>query len=435
MAIQPPRGTRDFAPREMIKRSYVIETIRNIYHLYGFDSLTTPGFESWELLSFKGAGEALKDEIYSFKDKSRRGLGLRFDLTTSLARFAANNPQMPKPLKVYQIGRVWRYDRPQAGRFREFWQADADIIGSSSLESEAECIALASESLKHLGFRDFQIRINSRKILNGIMEFLGIEKRKETRVFRSLDKLTKIGERGVGKELKKTGVKPKNIRGLLELVRISGKPESIVKRYTPTLGTISIAKEGLRDMQEVAERLKAYKNLGDVVLDFSLVRGLDYYTGSIFEILIPGREGLGSIAGGGRYDNLIENLGGKWTPAIGISFGIERLVEIMEKEGMFKLPKTRTEIFIVSVDESVREDAVKLSQELRKSGISAEIDLMSRGMSRQLDYVNKAGIPYSLILGPKEVRSRRYILKEMRSGTQAKITLKNLIKEFGKSRP
>ncbi|MFH1294505.1 MAG: HisS family protein, partial [Candidatus Aenigmatarchaeota archaeon] len=203
MTLQTPRGTRDLVPEEMEKRNRIIDIIRKTYESYGFLPLETPAFESWELLSKKGGGgDAIKDEIYYFKDKSGRELALRFDLTVPLSRFIATNPQIAKPFKRYQIGRVWRYDRPQAGRFREFEQADIDIIGSASMEADAECIAAVSDVLKSLGLKNFVIRVNNRKILNSMIKSLNLEKKAKD-IFRILDKMEKAGENETTEELKK----------------------------------------------------------------------------------------------------------------------------------------------------------------------------------------------------------------------------------------
>ena len=190
--FQTPRGTRDFPPEEMMKRQYVFDTIRQVFESFGFSPMETPAFESWELLSAKGGGgEEVKDEIYYFRDKSNRELGLRFDLTVPMARFVASNPQLAKPFKRYQIGRAWRYDRPQAGRFREFWQADVDVIGAEGTDADAECIAVAVEALKRLGFSRFTVRLNSRKVLNSTIKSAGVDAKDAAQVFRALDKLEK----------------------------------------------------------------------------------------------------------------------------------------------------------------------------------------------------------------------------------------------------
>lgn len=427
--FQPPRGTRDFPPEEMRKRNFIVETIRSVFERFGFEPLETPAFESWGLLSKKGSGgEEIKDEIYYFKDKSERELGLRFDLTVPMARFVASNPQLQKPFKRYQIGRVWRYDRPQAGRFREFLQADVDIIGSEKMDSEAECLAVAVFALKALGFKDFSIRLNNRKILNGLIEFVKIPEAKSQDVFRILDKLEKIGEKGVLEELeKKIG---KKAREILKLINVKGKPETVLKKQKSLLKNITIALEGLKELGEIITKTRAYGINKEIVIDLSLVRGLDYYTGPIYEVSAKTGKDIGSLAGGGRYDNLIELYGGRPTPATGFSFGVERIYEVMSREKMFRLPKTQTKVFVVSLNEKTLKTSIKLAQKLRNSGIPTQTDVMGRGLQKQLEYANKIGIPYSIIVGEREVKENKFILKDMGTGKQRKLKIDKIMKEL-----
>ncbi len=431
MAIQPPRGTRDFMPAEMIKREYLLEMVRAVFEDYGFQPLGTPAFESWELLSKKGSGgEAVKDEIYYFRDKAKRGMGLRFDLTVPLARVVAANPQLPKPFKRYQIGRAWRYDRPQAGRLREFLQADADIVGSDKLDCEAECLALAVNALFQLGFRKFRVRINNRKILNGIMEASGVRKGGEAEVLRVLDKMEKIGPGGVRKELKSL-LSPRKAEAIMKAIERRGSPTSML-RSRPEIEASTVADRGLDELRELVDKCMVYGIGKFLEIDFSLVRGLDYYTGPIFEVSIDTGKNVGSVAGGGRYDNLIELYGGKWTPAVGISLGIERIYEIMESEGMFKQPGTRTEVFVVAVDDSVRTDAVRVAQEIRSKFANAETDLMGRDVRKQMAYINAEGIPFAVFVGPAELKKDRFTVRDMKTGKEAGLTMSQMAKNFGK---
>jgi histidyl-tRNA synthetase len=429
MAIQPLRGMRDFLPEQMIRRQYLMDLIRAVFEDYGFSPMETPAMESMELLGRKGVGgEDVDNEIYTFRDKGDRRVGLRFDLTVPMARVVAANPQLKKPFKRYQISRVWRYDRPQAGRFREFWQADADIVGTRSMDAEAECLAIAVSVLRQLGFRKFRIRLNNRKILNGMVELLSVKKDRYPQVFRTLDKLDKIGKDGVRKELKGI-LKPKEIGMMMEFIERRGKPTSVMKRDLDVF-TTTVGDKGREELLGIVEKAKAYGIDKLIEIDFSLVRGLDYYTGPIFEVSIESGN-LGSVAGGGRYDNLIELYGGRWTPATGFSFGIERLFEIMEAEGMFTQPGTRTEFFVVAVDENCREEAIRVAEELRKAYLDTETDLMGRDMKKQLEYAAKSGIPYAVIVGEKEIKSKRFGFKDLRSGKQASMRVEEIIKHFG----
>jgi len=425
MKFQPPKGTRDFLPEEMVRREYVIETIKRIFVAYGFDEIQTPVFEKWELLT-KKCGEDIKQQIFEFEDKAGRKLGLRFDLTVGMVRVIANNPQLPKPVKRYCIAPVWRYEEVTAGRKREFYQADIDIVGSKSMEAEAECIACAVDCLKALGFEDFKIYINNRKILDGILKFVSISEKKNLEIFRIIDKLEKIGKENVEKELEKIGIKKEKIKKLMEIISFKGKQE-ILERLEE-LKKIKIAEEGIKELKEIYKFSKFYDFSNFLFVNLSLARGLDYYTGPIFEIVAKAKKQVGSIAGGGRYDNLIELLGGRPTPATGISLGIERIIEIMKTEKMLDLPRTKVKVFVANVNEKVKEKAVEVAQKLRKEGIPCQTDLMGRNLKKQLEFADSLGIPFCIIVGEKEVKENKFKLKNMKEKTEESLSLEEIIK-------
>jgi len=425
MKFQPPKGTRDFLPEEMVRREYVIETIKRIFVAYGFDEIQTPVFEKWELLT-KKCGEDIKQQIFEFEDKAGRKLGLRFDLTVGMARVIANNPQLPKPVKRYCIAPVWRYEEVTAGRKREFYQADIDIVGSKSMEAEAECIACAVDCLKALGFEDFKIYINNRKILDGILKFVSISEKKNLEIFRIIDKLEKIGKENVEKELEKIGIKKEKIKKLMKIISFKGKQE-ILERLEE-LKKIKIAEEGIKELKEIYKFSKFYGFSNFLFVNLSLARGLDYYTGPIFEIVAKAKKQVGSIAGGGRYDNLIELLGGRPTPATGISLGIERIIEIMKTERMLDLPRTKVKVFVANVNEKMKEKAVEVAQKLRKEGIPCQTDLMGRNLKKQLEFANSLGVPFCIIVGEKEVKENKFKLKNMKEKTEESLSLEEIIK-------
>jgi histidyl-tRNA synthetase len=411
--FQPPRGTRDFLPEEMIKRQYIISRITDVFEKWGFDSLETPAFEDWKLLAAKG-GEDIKNEIYYFKDKSNRELGLRFDFTVPLARLVASNPQLPKPFRRYQIGPVWRYDNPGAGRYREFWQADVDIVGAPAGEADALCIAVACDVMQALGFKEFSIRLNNRKIVEAFIISIGL-KNEVTNVLRSIDKLEKIGEKSVGEELKEKRVDIAKIKKIMEFVKSKSLDE--VKKHAEKE---ELGKKGIQELEEIFDYLESFGFSEYVKFDASLVRGLEYYTGPVFEI----GAGLNvSVGGGGRYDNLVESFGGKQTPATGISFGIDRLVLAMEEKKLFKTEKTKTKVYIAPVADEAVKDAMQLAKKLISLGVPTEFDLMKRSLSKELDYANSKGIPFVIVLGEKEIRSGKIKLRDMKTGQEYEINL------------
>jgi histidyl-tRNA synthetase len=427
MKFKSPKGTKDYLPEEMIKRQFVLEVIRKKFEDYGFDCLETPIIEDWNLLAAK-CGEEIKQQIFKFEDKAGRELGLRFDLTIGMARVIANNPQLPKPFKRYYIAPVWRYEDVTKGRKREFWQADIDIVGVKGMEAEAECLACAIDCIKSLGFKDFQIILNNRKILDGLLKLAEIPLEKNLEVFRAIDKLTKIGKDGVKKELEKVGIEEEQIKKLFKLLEIKGDAEEVLERAKKLLKGIESAEEGLNELEEIFELGRIYGFSNYVVISFSLARGLDYYTGPIFEIIVKTAEKMGSIAGGGRYDKLIEIFGGKQTPATGISLGIERIVQIMEEEKLFKLPKTKVKVFVANVDEKVKAEAIKISQKLRERGIACQTDLMKRSLTKQLEYCNSVGIPFVLIVGEKELKEKKFKIKDMKKKIEKKLKLEEIFK-------
>ena len=421
MGFKTPKGTRDFLPEEMIRRDYVIQTIKKIFEIYGFSAIDTPAFEDWKLL-MKKCGEDIKEQIYRFKDKANRELGLRFDPTVPMCRVVANNPQLPKPFKRYYIGPMWRYEEVKAGRLRQFYQADVDIVGSDSTEAETESLSCAIDCLRALGFKDFTVIINNRKILDGFIELIGADRNKDKDIFRAIDKLEKFGEGSVKKELKNCGLKDKQIKQILTLIKIKDVDDA-----KKLLKGIKIAEEGIKELKEIFEKGKIYKIFEMLKLDFSLARGLDYYTGPIFEIKVKGYEKYGSIAAGGRYDNLIELLGGKPTPATGISLGIERIVEIMEKEKMFDSMERKTKVFVANPSEDVKDDVLKIVQELRKNTIPADFDIKNRKLTKQLEYADTVGIPFTIIVGKKELDSGIVKVRDMKARKEVEVKIDDLV--------
>lgn len=419
MEFQTPKGTRDFLPQEMIRRQFVIEKIQNVFERFGFEPFNTPAFEEFELLSAK-SGEDVKRQIYDFEDKGGRRLGLRFDLTVPLARVVASNPQLPKPFKRYAVAPVWRYEEVTAARKREFWQCDADIVGSSSMEADVECIAAAVECFKELGFKDFVVFVNDRKILDGFIEIIGADKSKDLDIFRAVDKLKKFSEETVITELKKINLNDNQIAKILKLVAANfGEVNKLLSKS-------AIGKEGLNELEEIMRFAKIYGIDKMIKTDFALARGIDYYTGPIYEIVIKDYEKYGSVAGGGRYDKLIETFGGRPTAATGISLGIERIMEIMEQEKMFKLEKTQTKVFVAPVSGNVKNDAVNILNDLRKNGINCQTDLMNRSLGKQLEYADSVGIPFVLIVGEKELKRKKVKIRNMKTKKEKEILISKL---------
>lgn len=402
--FQPAKGTRDIPPEEMRRLLFVFDTCRKVFEKYGFAPLETPAFENFELLAAKG-GEGVKDEIYFFKDKGGRDLGLRFDMTVGLARFIANNPNMQKPFKRYAFGKVWRYDNPQAMRWREFYQIDIDTIGSPQVEADAECLACFCDCLDALGIKDYYIRVNNRNLLKAFLASKGILEKNLDEWFRIIDKLDKIGKDGVEKELMEKGFDKKIVKSVLDNL------EKVSDNYGKLKNL-----EGYREISRLMELAESYDISEKIKFDISLVRGLEYYTGLVFEIGI--RDVKVSLGGGGRYDRMIKSFGGPDLPATGISFGLSRLIQYMEEKKLFSIPKSVVKVFIANVDENSKNYATEVAQKLRKNGITSETDLMGKRLGKQLEYASSAGIPFVAIIGEDEIRQKSVKLRNMKTGKE-----------------
>ncbi len=415
--MQPVRGMKDWSGDEAWKREYVLERIKSVFQSYGYEPLETPAVEYFETLAAKGGGgEEIKEEIYYFKDKADRELGLRFDLTVPTARFIASNPTMPKPYKRYAIGKVWRYDRPQAGRYREFTQADIDIFGSPSLWADLEIVAVAAEVMKKLGFKNFKIRINNRKVLEAMVLASGIPENKVIDAFRAIDKLDKIGWDGITKELRAKGVP--NYEKLVSIIR-----ENNLEKIREELEKFDVGRAGLVEIDGLMKLVKDTGLEKWVELDLTLVRGLEYYTGNVFEIKAGGQWSCG---GGGRYDKLVEIYGGRPTPAVGISFGVERVIQLMEDSKLFPENYRPTVVYIAPIQ--AKKEAWKIGQKLIGMGLACDIDLMERKLNKQFDYAKAKGYRWFLIVGKKDLEKNRITLKDLETGEEWKIDLVDLEK-------
>jgi histidyl-tRNA synthetase len=415
------KGTRDFLPEEMILRQQVLEKIKCVFDTFGFQPMETSALEPWEILSKKGAGgDEILNETYNFKDKGDRMIGLRYDLTVPLARVMSENPNLPLPFKRYQMSSVWRYGDVAKARFREFLQCDVDIIGSENSLADAEVIACALSCFNALGFKDFYLRLNNRKTLNAILKKSGVDEGKFADVLRSIDKMDKIPIDDIVKEIEGKGIAKTTIKKVLKYMEMKGEPQKIFKEIEGL--------DGVNELQDIISYLKSMKLDSNVRIDLSLARGLDYYTGPIFEVFAE--KGVGSIAGGGRYDKMIGLFMGRDVPATGISLGIERIMEVMKERKMIEPIKCRTKIFVIAVNDKVRNDVLGIVQSLRKDSISADYDLRSRSISKQLEYASSLGIPFVAIVGERELKEDSVNLRDMKTGKEEMVKVKNISKKI-----
>lgn len=413
MVFKTPKGMRDFLPEIAEKKRFIEKTICNVFELYGFKPMQTPIIESLKVLTLKGSGgREIEKEIYCFKDKKGRKLGLRFDLTVPLARIMALNKNLKKPFKRYESGTVYRYDKPQTSRYREFTQADADIAGSDSVLADFEIVSLSYKIIKKLGLKA-KMHVNSRELLESFALKIGVHKKKVKECFRVLDKLDKIGRKKVAQELKEKKITTK----ILEITKINSFTE--LEKQAKKIGVEKQKFLGLKKLFELAKKnnIKSF-----LKLDLTLARGLEYYTGIVFEI----KTGKGpSIAAGGRYDDLVKAFGGQKMPSIGISFGVDRILDLMEEEMVLE---NKTKIYLFSVKPEYNEKIVEVSEKLRNNKIGVEIDLNEKPISKNLEYANKQKILFAGLIGEREAKKNCLTIKNMKTGKQKSYNLKNLEK-------
>ena len=420
------RGMRDLMGPEMQVKNYLMATAVEIFELYGYEPLDSPVMELWETLSTKG-GEEVEAETFKFTDKGEREVGLRFDLTVPLARIVATNPHLPKPFKRYALGKAWRYDRPQAGRYREFEQADVDIVGTSSPAADAEVVLIALEFLKRVLGSDYLIRINNRKVLRGMTEKAGVTDDLAFECFRAIDKLDKIGRDGVLKELDERGIGKEQSSFLIDAITIKGRGTEVLNQFRDLLEGSKIGIEGVDELSLMAEIFEESGVAEWIEFDMSLARGLDYYTGPVFEGRYLGKPAVGSILGGGRYDNLIEKFGGQATPATGISLGIGRLIEVVLARGTGKELTKQLDVFIAPIKRPMLRYATSFQTLLVQANVSCEVDLMDRSLKRLLQQADLKNAKFTVIVGERDIAKGEASVRNMTTKETKQIKTEELL--------
>ncbi len=421
------KGTRDYLPPDSVRREYIIGKLKGIFRKYGFDPLETPSIELWETLGGK-YGEDAEMLIYRFKDHGGRDVGLRYDLTVPLSRVIAMHPEIPKPFKRYQIAPVWRADSPQKGRYREFYQCDFDIVGSTSLMADAEIIAIVYESLASLGFKKFTIKVNSRKVVRGLIETAGIDIEKEHETARIIDKLDKIGVEGVLKELSDKGYKSDAIAKIEKIISTHFDSNEEAIEFGEEFFKDSEA--GVAGINELTDLLEFLQILGVpeefVKIDLSLARGLDYYTGPIYEAVLEDVS-LPSVSGGGRYDNLIKIFSGRDLPATGGSLGLERIYQgLVDLNLLPDSLKTHTHVLVTVFNKKFLKESAKLAARLRDEGLNVDLYLGKKNLRAQLGYASDRGIRFAIFYGPDEMEAGVVTLKDLTKETQNQVKIEEV---------
>ncbi|HQW42768.1 MAG: histidine--tRNA ligase [Chitinophagaceae bacterium] len=445
-----PQGTRDFGPDIVRKRTYILNTIRPVFELYGFQPLETPAMENLDTLMGKYGEEgdklifkilnngldnkekekqAREDFEKVLLGKNTKGIterALKYDLTIPFARYVAmNHGQITFPFKRYQIQPVWRADRPQKGRYREFYQCDADVVGSNSLLNEMELASIYHEVFTRLGLTTYELKINHRKILTALAEICG-GANKITDITIAIDKLDKIGIEKVKEELSQRGLVPEQINFIEKYLSIKGKNEDVLTALKTLLGNNETGKIGIEEIEYLLANLK--QQAVNITIDPTLARGLNYYTGVIFEAKAPADVKIGSIGGGGRYDDLTGLFGVPNIPGVGISFGVDRIYDVLEELDLFPADvHTGTQVLFFNLGEAESKLAFNLMQQLRQKGVRSELYHEQAKFDKQFKYAEKKNIPFVIIIGEKELQETTCNIKNLATGQQETISTGSLL--------
>lgn len=422
---RPPKGMRDFLPADMIKRNYVFGVIESVFQLFGYEPLQTPVIELNETLYGK-YGEEAENLIYSVKHgrSEKDELSMRYDLTVPLARVVAQyESAFTLPFKRYQIAPVFRGERPQKGRYREFYQCDADIVGISGMNADAEIVNMIVMAMRRLGFPQFSVKINHRQLLIAIGQYSGVPDDQLPDLYRSVDKFDKIGADGVRNELEKRGIQRDVVARMMELITSQQPGLENLEYLDDVIGNLPGAKKSIDELRELADFLNAANVPAEnYEFDFTMVRGLGYYTGPIYETVIK-EPNLGSVTGGGRYDGLIGLFRKESLPTTGASFGIERIIDLMDELNLYPahIGGTVVEVLVTVFDESTRRDSTQLAAELRDAGIKTELYMDDKKLGKQFSHADKKGIPLVITLGPEEVSKGVVTVKRLTDGVETTV--------------
>lgn len=445
-----PKGTRDFSPEETAKRNYIFDTIKDVYRLYGFRQIETPAMENLSTLMGKYGEEGDKllfkilNSGHFLGDMSAEDIaegnsaktankisekGLRYDLTVPFARYVVmHRNDITFPFKRYQIQPVWRADRPQKGRYREFFQCDADIVGSDSLLNEVELIQIIDEVFSRFGIR-ISMKLNNRKILSGIAEIIG-EADKITDITVAIDKLDKIGTEKVNEELASKGITQEAIEKLQPILQLSGTTREKLEKLKDVLASSSIGLKGVEEIEYVFDKTDLLSLKNELTLDLTLARGLNYYTGTIIEVKALDAE-IGSIAGGGRYDNLTGIFGLPGVSGVGISFGADRIYDVLHQLNLFPESFTHTtDLLFVNFGEKEGAYLLPMMQQLRSAGIRCELYPDTAKMKKQMSYADSNHIPFVAIVGENEIKEGKITLKNMETGEQNPATIQQVTSDI-----
>ena len=420
---QTLRGFRDFLPDQMMARERLIDVARAVYRSYGFAPIDTPALEYAEVLLGKG-GEESDKQVFRFTDQGDRDVAMRFDLTVPLARFSAQHIQaLGTPFRRYHIAPVWRGERPARGRFREFMQCDFDTIGTASNSADIETLLVINDVFEKIGIERFTIRVNNRKVLNGLLEKKGLQEY-ATGILRCLDKLDKIGRDKVVEEMvERVGITAEQAGGVLDMAQLQGSPTEILSSLEGMLAGSEIGEVGVANLRELFDTITACGLPPErVSLDVSIARGLDYYTGTIYETFLGDLPGIGSVCSGGRYDNLTQKFTAMELPGVGASLGLDRMLAALEELGMTQTASTPAPVLVTMFERDRAMDYMQMGRRLRQAGIGAEVFPDAKGIGKQMKYANNKGFEVALIAGADEFAAGTWQVKGLKNGAQQQAT-------------
>ena len=424
------RGFRDYLPETMIAKERMLRQVARTFEAHGFAPLQTPALEYQEVLLGKYGAEGDK-LLYRFKDLGEREVALRYDLTVPLARVVAQYADLEQPFRRYQIGTVWRAEKPGPGRYREFMQCDVDITGTTDILADAEILAVGAAVLRNLGVDRFVIRLNNRKILNAALARVGIHESERVKdTLRVVDKLPKVGEEGVRSELAQSvGLDGAAIDGLFEFLALNDGQDAVrmLDRLQPIVGDHPEGQEGLHEMGRMIHYASAMGLSDHVALDLSIARGLDYYTGTIYETFLVDAEDRGSVMSGGRYDTLVGMFRKQPVPAVGISLGIDRLFNILLELGLIRTTRATAQVLVAVFDEDLSAESVALATALRKGGVAAELYPAADKLKKQFKYADRKGISLVVLAGPDELASGQVKVKNLATGEETSVARADLV--------
>jgi histidyl-tRNA synthetase len=425
-AFKTVRGMRDFLPEETERMNCVQRATRELAQLYGYEEVITPLVEYYDLLAAK-AGEEIRERMYAFNDMSGRKVALRPEFTASMARLVATKMMnRPKPLKLFCLGSLYRYDEPQYGRYREFWQANYELMGSDKPEADAEILMLTYDLMERLGFRSYYFKIGHMGVLRGILGQEGVKEEQQNRVMQLIDKKRWDEAAELAREL---GVSQKGLTTLKRIFETKGKDAlRVLKETKEIVQDYEGAVASVENLREIFELTQSSSAKFEVLVDAGFARGLEYYTGIVFESYVPEMEI--ALSGGGRYDRLIELFGGEPTSAVGVAQGVDRIALAMKKQRVFSKLKKEKLVVVIPVSGKMRVKAMEVSLMLRGAGIPAEVEVMGRTVSRALSDADRRGVTHAVIVGPEEAKEGKVVLRDMKKRKQKSINIQDALEEI-----